>query len=659
MKKRINKLIAVLGISALFNFSILASYTDVSTSHWAYESIMYMQQNGYMVGTSSGEFFPNQTVNYFEMCEILAKVAGYEDEQINPDMDETLKQQIRDNYEQQISKIEVYSNKYVSWSVIANQEIAYLLGKGYLLESELENFMVADANGNMVRATVKKEDLAVILVRMLHKEVTAQNDYVEGAFSDEDKIEEYKRPHVAYLKSIGIIQGDGNGEFGAGTNVTRATMAKMTADVAELMELDNPPTNSENAALNDATGEMINNAIISKMLNKSNTEKYVLVEFEDGNTSFYSMSNAITILDEDSNVIDVDNLSIGTKVDIIVELIGSSEYITTMKVLSGTTVDDEAIPDGVLSRHQGEVTRVERTGSVTIQTADETLTYLVNDKASINLIDEKGDFFDIEVGDNVIIYVQNSYIMAVDIDKYAYPDEDSVHTVNSLYVQSILKTRDEYLLAVRDGSDIEIYSVSFDAIITRDGEPSSMTSLKVGDRLSLEVENDIVISATAVSEQLQVTGTLQAIAIKYEPEITILVDGEEKTFIVTQNSSLYDDEINQVIGVMDLELYSTVTITADSSEIKTLEVDSYPRALRYKGVIQSVSKSGDSIEVLVEYDMLTDTSMFMKDISIPTTTNVIIHGRESIRSRLEAGMEVLITYEAYADMVPKEVFVLD
>ncbi len=319
-----------------------------------------------------------------------------------------------------------------------------------------------------------------------------------------------------------------------------------------------------------------------------------------------------------------------------------------------TTTEDTYTNTTVIEDYAGEVINFSRTGSITILNDDEYMTFMLDDDAKITLNHGYGTFADIEVGDKVILYVEGSYIKEVYIDKIAG------QTVTNLYVESIIQTRDEYVLMVNDGHDVEVYYIEFDILTMRDGKAEPLSNFKVGDKLSINFLDGEVISIVAEGDNADIEGIIQMIAIKYEPEITImLANGELVTYIVTQDSTLYDEETGEYISIDELKLYSTVSVIADSREIIELSVEEYAGSLKYKGVIQSATPSGDYIEVLVEYDVLTDTSLFIKKIYIPSSVNIIIDKRTTYRSQLEAGMEVLITYDSYGDITPREIFVLD
>ncbi len=373
----------------------VSPWTDVAMSHWAYEGATYMKELGYMAGTSTGEFLVNQTINYFELCEILALVAGYENSNINPLISPELRLEIETYNHMYEPLLNEKQNAYISWSTIANEEIAYLLGKGILLEEEIDNFFERNAAGNLVRASVKKEDLAVMLVRIIGDEETAIEDYTTGAFSDEWIMEAYKRPHVAYLKSIGLVGGSSEGMFGAGSEVTRGILAKMSADAIKFAEQssiavvwnESDFTNSYSA---DTTYNKAFTATIGKILPKNETEIYLVTKLADDVVSFYTLNKNLHIVAPDGSVTNFDALNINDVASLTVDKIGSNDYITSMTIIS--TGDGNSAVEGNADAVIG--------GSTGTGNAEEG--YSLSYNAVIQSVSENGDRIEILVEDDIL-----------------------------------------------------------------------------------------------------------------------------------------------------------------------------------------------------------------------------------------------------------------
>ncbi len=320
---------------------------DVSNKHWAYNEIMEMQKRGLLVTSSQGEFFPNSYVTYFEFSQILAKATGYQDASINPNMDPALKKTIDTNFANQKSIIESHQKNYKHWQKDANGEIAYLLGKGYLTKEDLGKFMTKSTSGVESKRGVRKQEAALYLVRILHKAETAKGEYTSTGFADEAKIESAYRPYVAYMKNLGIVNGNEKGEFGPVEPITRATLSKMLIDTLKIKEAPETPVNPtptpEQPALpKDKALE----GKFTKMISKGNDGYYIVIEVEPGQPPYtYSIEPTASVVDNKGTTVSLPELKnkIDTRgnEDVIitaqVEVIGTTEYITKVKIMEEPT----------------------------------------------------------------------------------------------------------------------------------------------------------------------------------------------------------------------------------------------------------------------------------------------------------------------------------
>ncbi|HHX61976.1 MAG TPA: S-layer homology domain-containing protein, partial [Epulopiscium sp.] len=245
MRKKIIRIIATITCFVMMATTTLfaSPMKDVSSNHWAYREITEMQKQGLLLPSSQGEFFPNNYVTYFELSKVLAKATGYKNAAIDPNIDPVLKQAIKDNYEKQKSTIEAHEKNYDHWQKDANQEIAYLLGKGYLTKEDLGKFMSKSTSGVESKRGVRKQEVSVYLVRMLHIEKTVKEEYVSTGFKDQASIDAEARPHVEYLRKKNIVSGSSDGNFGPTDPITRAILSKMLIQTLELKkDLDKPTT---------------------------------------------------------------------------------------------------------------------------------------------------------------------------------------------------------------------------------------------------------------------------------------------------------------------------------------------------------------------------------------------------------------------------------
>lgn len=656
MRKSFIRAAVVLGLSSIMTVNTFAAtFKDVQTTHWAYPSIQYMYEKNYMVPNSLGEFKPNATMDYFEVAEVLAKATGYLDETIVKDMDPGLKEQIRKNYQAQKPALQKFNGKYKTWRNSSNEEIAYLLGKGYITQAELSSFMSVDKNGKEIKNTVAKEDLAVYLVRIMYKEATAKKEYKPGAFTDESKIAEYKRPHVAYLKAQGIIKGDAKGAFGGGQPVTKALCAKMTTDVLKKAESQNGESNSSTTPAPSPETGNVQRVKIKNIVEKGVGERYVLVEFADKKPTFCIMKTDTVITVPSGAKLTIDDVAVGAQAKVVVEKVNGSDYITKMELVTESTgggSSNGGSTSTTTETYKGIVEEISRR-EVTIKTSSKSISYPISADTTILVEGKVAEYRDVEAGDEVTASVKNGEVTRLIVTKVS-----GESTVSGIALKSKAEKRNEYILTLEDKKGVKEVPMPKDVKIKRNGKTIDFVDLKTGDDIELTMEKGEVTRVDAEGKEQKVTGTLKAIHLAAQTELVIQTEDKTMTVVLAPGAELYDKKDRRDITAKELRLFSEVTVELDSKEVIALTVTDYVSKTNEKGIIKVVGAGAKYIDVLVEYDAMTDTTMVMKRIDVPTEVSIIIKDKEQYRSLLKEGMEVLITYDYGVSMNPTRIEVL-
>lgn len=655
MRKSFIRSLAVMGIAGVMTVNTFGmTFKDVTDKHWAYNSIVYMKEKGYMVTNSKGEFFPNNQVTYFEMAEILAKATGYKDENVVKDMTESEKKAIRDNYTKQKPLLDSYGSKYGTWKKAANEEIAYVVGRGYMEESDLAKFIVKTAAGQEVAQTITREDLAVWLVRVLQKEKTAVDNYKSTGFKDEAQITKDARPHVAYLKEMGVIKPDAKGNFNPKTKVTNAVCAEMTATVLKAKEKENSvdkPADSNSGQTNQETMNVTVNKVVVK--DKTTGELYILVEKADKQTTFYSMKKGAKVTDATGKTLTTSDIKVGDQAQIKIVKENGTEYISEMQVKaagtgntgnagnSGNTGDNNV---SEATTYTGTVERIGRNGDLTIVTDKGTETYLLATGVTVDHI---------ALGDTVKIQVSDSQITRVDLIA-----QGSGTTTNTVEMVSFTQKVDGYVLTVKQGTQTKQMNVSKDVLVTRNDRKANMEDLKIGDSLKVVTDKNEVVEISATAEKKTYKGKVQSVLIAKQPQITIETSAGTQTFNVTVNTELYDTNTKDDITIREILIGSQVEILTESKEAVSVVVDRAPSKTTYKGVIEEVGRGGKYIDIVLNYDVESGQTNVLKRVNIPSEVIVTINGKEQSRTMLEEGMEVLVIYNYGDEMTPEQVQVI-
>lgn len=653
MRKHYSKLLLALGMAGVMSVNIFAAVTfkDVSNTHWAYPAISYMQEKGYMSRNSSGEFLPSSEVTYFELAEILAKATGYQDELVVKDMDPTLKKQIADNYAVQKPLLKTYSDKYKSWESRCNEEIAYLIGRGYLSKDELSKFMVKTADGKEVKNIVTKQDLAAFLVRVIGKEKTAQESYTgKTPFADHNLIKEENRPYVAYLNKNGLLNGDAKGNMGANTKVTRALCAQMT--YSALMFKDK---------LAPADGSNLEGRVDKVVVkNAAEGSNYVLLEV-NGTTKFYTATKDTKVVDSNNSALSFDAVKANAKVKVTMAKENGVEVLTKIQILDSTStapstkpeVDDDQTAEEVTT-YKGTIENIGRSGSISVLTSGKTVTYKVEDDCEILYQGEELALEDLNVGDNVRIYVENLGVTKINVLKRQEIENEKMDVE---FLKSVRKPDGYKVTVVEKGKEKEVL-VSTDVDITRNGKSVDMSDLRIGDKLTVKMEGNeaVEIEATATTESF--IGTVESIILAQNPQLVVLSKGEKKTVSVTNNTELYDASQRVDTVLREIQLGSKVEVLTESKEAISVVVKDAPSQITYKGTVENVGQGAKYIDVLVEYDAMTGETMTVKRINVPSQVDIIVDKEKGYRNQIKKDMEVLVIFNYGEEMYPESIEVI-
>ena len=164
-----------------------AAFTDVSDSHWAHSSIVNMKNKGVINGFEDGSFKPDAFVTRGQFVCALIKL-------LNP---------VMATY--QGSFADVSENDWYAPYVQTAYNSGYVTGDG-------TSFRPND--------TITRQEMAVIVSRVLNKEGTA-----ELSFTDTDKISEWAKQSISNVLSLGVMTGNADGSFAPLASTTRAQMA--------------------------------------------------------------------------------------------------------------------------------------------------------------------------------------------------------------------------------------------------------------------------------------------------------------------------------------------------------------------------------------------------------------------------------------------------
>ncbi len=222
-----------------------AVYTDVPSTHWAYASVESIHAKGYLRDFTSSTFNPDGYIDKFTISKILANVAGFSD----------------GDYSAQNAIISKYSAKFSKWNTESNNQIAFLLSKNILTESDLDTFMLFSDDASEKFRAISREEIAVFLVRLMGK--TSEADALKNAnyFKDDSSITEDRKGAINYLKSINVMSGGSDGLCHPKNAVTRAEFCVLLNNVTEVLSptVNNASGNNQNNTAQTDNSTQVNN----------------------------------------------------------------------------------------------------------------------------------------------------------------------------------------------------------------------------------------------------------------------------------------------------------------------------------------------------------------------------------------------------------------
>lgn len=166
-------------------------FVDVPDSHWAYDAIMYLKENGIISGNDNKEFESERSVNREEFVKMIVETIGIE----------------------LIKKESAFSD------VIGSAWYADYINTA--VENNIVNGLGDGLFG--IGQKVTRQDLAV----MLYRACGAENRISEELFDDHDEIKDYAQDAVYTLRNHGIINGKTDELFAPMAEATRAEAAVM------------------------------------------------------------------------------------------------------------------------------------------------------------------------------------------------------------------------------------------------------------------------------------------------------------------------------------------------------------------------------------------------------------------------------------------------
>lgn len=178
--------------------SEISPFSDVKTTHYAYEGIKYLKDNGIIHGYVENDtalFKPDNDMTREEFVKTIISAFGYAGNDLESEF------------------IDVDTNAWYAPYVISatNNGIVYGVGE----------------NRFGIGEKITREQMCTIIYRVAMSKNIDLSGSITMVFADDSEISDYAKEAVAALKQAGIIAGDTNGQFNPKANATRANVAQV------------------------------------------------------------------------------------------------------------------------------------------------------------------------------------------------------------------------------------------------------------------------------------------------------------------------------------------------------------------------------------------------------------------------------------------------
>ncbi|MFV0519833.1 MAG: S-layer homology domain-containing protein [Lachnospirales bacterium] len=639
------------------------SYSDVPTNHWAYKQIDYVTDAGYMSGNTEGAFELNQKIDPFEMAKIIARVAGFKTGVNATTADLSNQETIYEKHKTFISQYSSFS----LWNTSANREIAYLLEKGILADTDLNKFVIKTETNTEKVVNPSREDLSYYLVKALGKESEAKALTSFTKFADDSSIAASRKSYVYYLRSKSVISGDSENKFNPNNNVTKAEMATILYNVDTKINGVNPDGTGTSTGTgtgtstgtDTGTGTSTGTGTTSQLTVVTGTitdvnqafKTFTIQGADNTSKSYVLKSTGSLFLNNETTTID--KLTKGMTVSCVIE---NNSGIVTLRAVSvstpttdtgtgtttdtgtstgtGTTTDTGSTTELVIPSDAKEVTGAIVSHNTGFDEASRTITLEVSSTSSSGKVTTSTVTYNVlnnanitHDGNKVLLGQLNPYdyatVLVSNNKVYSIESHTRFSQVSGVLVEKKYDSVDNYYLSVKDRTTEKItdYKVTTSTKYVRGGSSSSFDSIRIGDSITLSLDYNTVLTASAtMTSKTTVKGIIKEIAInEHFGTITVATTVDSINAVSTTNTYTIKEAD---YDIYELKVGYQVTLTLESSEVTALSINDTVVKTPVSGVIESIDERENTFLLRTAYGYVTVATDFNKTVVVNASTGV-------------------------------------
>ncbi len=551
MRKTVGLILFVLIVSLTFVASAVV-FSDVNNERWSWAkpSIEEMNEKGVIKGFPDGTFKPDQSVTKLQGIILIARLWGID---------------LEENAEYVRLAEEANTGALLAYSASNKREIAYLLYKGVLDKSELNDYILSD---NANRA-LKRYEAAILLAKALGKESEVKNSVISILpYKDTSDIPMLARAYVKTVKEENIMGGMTETEFGPMVDVSRAQIATMLYRIMKKNEKEESRSIGTAVAIDLDKGTITVKSAID-VINTYELDDSVLVRL-------------------DGVIAKLSDYTIGTQVRITLK---SDKPYMLEGILPETT---DAVSGAVLSiSSSGSPKKIK----IRVTEKNETVTkeYIISDDAEVIYANKKSSLSSINVSDSVLLSIKKNKVVSLVAENKS---RDVEGVVNEIILEPTISLK----LKLEDGNMGE-FEVLSEATVRKNNATSDLRNIFVGDKVKLSLEYNKVKKISAESVTKTDEGLIEEVIISATPSIKIRNQNELYKYIISRNVEVKIDGKSTLndkpIEIYNLRLNYNVKLTLDNDVVVKIEAQALGQAQQMTGTVELVSESYKSIRIAV------------------------------------------------------------
>jgi hypothetical protein len=620
-------LIAILSVTPLF--ASTASFRDVPSTHFAFEAINWVSNptNGaFMVGDAGNNFNPDRHPTKFDAAQIYAMAAGFR--HVTTNLPPAEREVFTRSLETWRSFLDNMAAEFSTWNRSVDREIAFLLYRGILTTSEVQGF-VTRTGTTETRPLLTREEAVTWAVRLAGQATQAQAVVIPPAnpFSDNAQISQNYRRYIYHARDLQIISAAS--PFNPTAHLTRGELARILFNA--LTENTPTATNVTGTGSPSTVTGVIANVIL---------DTHVAITSATRTETFAIAPNAVIMIDNTQRTPAF--LREGMAVTVLLD--GSRRVISLVARTAQTASSTPSTTTTPQSSHsdEGFVTAINATGvrTITIRTQrvrisgqimDEERVFALAPNATITSGGKPSSFEEIKVGDIAFFGFNENVINTLEL-------MERERTLNGALIE--VRPPDNFgampvlIIEEADGRAYELRALPSTEFSRGNVKNLSWDDIRIGDKITAEVELDRLVRVHAVGERSTAVGRLNEIRItERNTEITMLLqNGSAASYII--RAGIFD--------VYTLRIGMQLDIALDSREVTNIIVQGgQNQTTVILGFIQSIRPDG-TITIAEGQGATARTH----NLTVPNNTTITRGGAHQNFQALRANMNVYIVLTA-------------